>query len=188
MANVKFHKVTTLPGSLDANALYFVSNGTYSETYLTDSAGTAKSVGNSAMIEAVAGALITTSLSNLNTVEIVADITARNALASNNRNMMVMVLDATGDATVASGAALYVFRNSDNSWTKIAEYEGLDVSVAWASISGKPTSSAANIDDAVTKRHTHTNQTQLDQISEDGSQNLVYRGILVGTSWNTNNW
>lgn len=52
---LRFHKVTALPPSLDANAIYFVLNGDYAEAYLTDAAGVAKAVGNSAMIAALAG-------------------------------------------------------------------------------------------------------------------------------------
>jgi hypothetical protein len=53
MSLIQFHKVTSLPGTLQANALYFVANGTIAETYITDNAGVAKSVGNSAMINAL---------------------------------------------------------------------------------------------------------------------------------------
>ena len=166
MATIKFHKVLVLPGSLEADSLYFVSNSTYSETYLTDSAGVAKSIGNSAMIAAVANTEISTRLAQHNLVEIVADITARNLLAAQDRNLVVMVLDATGDATVAAGAALYAFRNSDNSWTKVAEYEGMDAVVQWSNINGRPTSSVAQIDSAVTNSHTHSNKAVLDATQE----------------------
>lgn len=152
MTAVQFHKVTTLPGTPEANSFYFVENGGYSESYLTDDAGVAKAIGNSVMINTLADARIVVALSTLNRVEIVADIAARDALNTRDYNFMVLVLDATADATVDSGAALYVFQNSDNSFTKIAEYEGLDVTVTWDSISGKPSSTPADIDDAVTKR------------------------------------
>ena len=48
---VKFYKVTELPGTLVADAFYYVENGEYAEAYLTDSAGAAKKIGNTAMIE-----------------------------------------------------------------------------------------------------------------------------------------
>lgn len=188
MATITFHKVTTLPGSPVANAVYFVENGTYSETYVTNSAGTARSLGNSAMINALADARIGVALADLNVVEVAADITARNALAG-TRNLLVMVLDATGDATVASGAALYVYREATATWIKVSEYESMDVTLAWASISGKPTSAVALIDDAVTKRHDHTNKAYLDKIGESGGA-LTYDGSPVGGSpqWTTANW
>jgi hypothetical protein len=187
MAALRFHKVTSLPGTLDADSIYFVQAGAYSETYITDSAGMAKSVGNSAMIQAI----VANALADLNTVEVVADIAARNALTDTapekTRNLMAMVLDATGDGTVAAGAALYVYREATDTWTKIAEYESMDVTLTWAAISGKPASAVALIDDAVTKRHAHVNQAQLDKIGESGGA-ITYDGSPVGASWTTLNW
>lgn len=70
---------------------------------------------------------------NLGTSEYrVADITARNALNSSMTiGDRVMVDNATGDATVSSGWALYQWLAS-NSWRKIAEQESVDVSVGGA--------------------------------------------------------
>ena len=187
MATINFHKVTVLPGSLAADSIYFVQNGNYAETYLTNAAGVAKSVGNSAMIAAIVDGRVATALADFNVVEIVADITARNAL-STARNQMALVLDATGDATVASGAALYAYRETATVWIKIAEYESMDVTLTWASISGRPASAPALIDDAVGKRHTHANSTSLDKIGEAAGQ-MTYNGQTVGTpNWSTTNW
>lgn len=47
---VKFFKVTSLPLVLEADAFYYVANGSYAESYLTDSNGVAKRIGNSVMI------------------------------------------------------------------------------------------------------------------------------------------
>ena len=59
----------------------------------------------------------------------VADITARNALnGSMSTGDRVMVDDATGDATVATGWALYQWLSS-GVWRKIAEQESLDITV-----------------------------------------------------------
>lgn len=188
MVALAFHKVISLPGSLAPNAFYFVEAGTYAESYLTDDTGAARSIGNTAMIQAIAGALIATELAELNQAQFAADIAARNAMATEDRNMMVYVADATGDPTVASGAALYFFRNSDNSWHKVAEYEGLDVAVSWSSISGKPSSAPSLIDDAVTKRHTHANASYLDKIGETAGK-MTYDGQPVGASeWGDTDW
>lgn len=189
MADIKFFKVAVLPGVLQANALYFVENGGYAESYLTNKAGVAKSLGNTAMINALADARVTAGLANLNALEIVANIAARNALAGNNRNQMVLVIDATGDATVAAGSALYAFRNSDDTWLKLTEYESLDVVVQWANISGKPASAAALIDDAVNKRHAHANLAVLDLITAPGGV-MNYNGTPVGgaPAWTNTDW
>jgi hypothetical protein len=62
----------------------------------------------------------------------VADITARNALDNGmSAGDRVMVDDATGDATVNSGWALYQWLSS-GVWRKIAEQESVDVSVGGA--------------------------------------------------------
>lgn len=67
--------------------------------------------------------------SNVGTSEYeVATIAARNALTGLSVGDRVMVNDATGDATVSSGWAIYVYRGV-STWTKMAEQEGLDVVV-----------------------------------------------------------
>lgn len=53
MALVKFYKVASLPGTLEANAFYFVENNTYAEAYVTNASGVAKKIGNSDMINEI---------------------------------------------------------------------------------------------------------------------------------------
>ena len=50
---VKFYKVSELPASLTPNSCYYVENGEYAESYLTDDAGVAKKLGNTQMIQAL---------------------------------------------------------------------------------------------------------------------------------------
>lgn len=182
MAALNFYKVTSLPGTLVANSVYFVENGDYAETYVTDTAGVAKGVGNSTMITAIAAG----GGSAASQVEVVANIAARDALTL-TKNTMVLVISAVGDSTVASGSALYVWVQSTTSYSKIAEYESMDVVLQWANIQGKPTSSVANIDLAVTNSHTHSNKTALDKISEIGGA-LAYDGAVVATQWVSTDW
>jgi hypothetical protein len=67
--------------------------------------------------------------SNVGTSEYeVANIAARNALSGLSVGDRVLVNDATGDATVSTGWAIYVYR-APSTWTKMAESEGLDVVV-----------------------------------------------------------
>lgn len=71
----------------------------------------------------------------------VADIAARDALNSTlSAGDRVMVDDATGDATVAAGWALYQWLAS-NTWRKLSEQESLDISVELVTLAG---SSATN--------------------------------------------
>lgn len=51
MAQIRFYKVDVLPSELVPNAIYFVLEGDYADTYVTDAAGNAKAVGNTQMIE-----------------------------------------------------------------------------------------------------------------------------------------
>lgn len=165
MSQVQFFKVTTLPGTLQANAFYLVENGTYAETYVTNSAGVARMVGNSVMINALIDSKVATAVADMNAIEIVADIAARDAfVVGKTRNLVILVQNASADATVDSGSALYSWTESGGIFTKLAEYESMDFAVAWANITGKPTSSPAQIDSAVSQAHSHTNKTQLDKI------------------------
>lgn len=187
--SLTFHKVAALPGTLVADAFYLVENGNYAETYVTDDAGVAKMVGNSVMTNA----LIAEALANWsgagNMVEIVADIAARDTLiATLDHNAMILVIDATGDPTVNSGSALYAYDDTAAEVYKIAEYESMDVVIQWAAIQGGPTSTPAQIDDAVSKAHSHTNKTVLDDLTDNGSGGLLYKGVAVTTDWTTRNW
>ena len=186
MALVKFYKVATLPGTLEPDSFYYVENVGYAESYITDSAGIAKSVGNSAMITALANEAIANATITGNALEIVADITARDALAL-DANAFVLVLDASADPTVDAGSALYVYRHSDTTYIKVAEYESMDVVIQWASIQGGPTSTPIQIDSAVSQSHSHSNKAVLDKLSESGGA-LQYNGEPIQTEWATNNW
>ena len=64
----------------------------------------------------------------------VADIAARNALTGLSTGDRVFVVDASADATVDAGWAIYVYR-AGGGWTKTAEAEGLDVVVGGANLS-----------------------------------------------------
>lgn len=66
----------------------------------------------------------------------VANIGARNALTNLTTGDRVFVVDATGDATVASGWAIYQWHSG--AWTKVGEAEGLDVVAGGADLSYTP--------------------------------------------------
>lgn len=185
---VKFFKVASLPTPLEPNSFYYVESGTYTESYLTNNAGVAKSVGNSTMINA----LISKALSNwggtASALSIVPDIAARDALiATTTTNLMVLVVDASNDTTVDSGSALYAYDFTAKVTYKIAEYESMDVVLQWDDIEGRPTSTTAQIDNSVTLAHDHSNKTTLDKITEVGGV-LRYDDKSINPEWATNNW
>jgi hypothetical protein len=196
----KIFKETSLPGSLVANATYFVAPATVLpgadplvEIYVTDSAGAARRVINKADITAMINAAVALVPGGAPELTIVADIAARNALASGlTVNKYVFVTDATGDVTVGSGGATYLFDPTATGaaqWIKTSEAESMDVTaIAWSALTGGPTSAVADIDDAVTKRHTHANLTQLNKISESAGGDLLYNGALPATGWSSTGW
>lgn len=188
MALVKFNKVTALPGVLDANTFYFVENGAFAESYITDNEGAARSVGNSAMINSLVADALAGWSGSASALSIVADIAARDALILTlDVNAMILVIDATGDATVTAGSALYAYSSSTAQVYKLAEYESMDVVLQWSDLQGRPTSTPAHIDEAVTFRHSHANKATLDKLSED-AEGLLFDGESVDPRWKTANW
>jgi len=187
MATFKIFRETALPGTLEPYSLYFVAppaKPNYVELYVSDATGT----GTRKIIdESDIQTLINNAVSGLGVLEVVADITARDAL-SPTANIQVLVLDASDDPTVTSGAATYVYQLSTTTWFKISEAESLDVVIDWANIQNKPTSTASQIDTAVSNSHTHVNKTQLDKIGEDGEGNLTYNGSLPVIAWSSTGW
>lgn len=111
-------------------------------------------------------------------IKVVNTIADRDALVG-YEGLRVHVIDATGDATVSSGWAEYLWVGG--AWTKTADIESIDVVLDWSNIQNGPTSAPADIDDAVTKRHTHPNLTVLGNLSDSAGQ-LYYNGTAVGGS------
>jgi hypothetical protein len=187
VATFKINKVTSLPGTLEANSFYFVApagSPDYVELYVTGtSASTVKRLINESDIDA----MITAAMTAVSEIQVVADIAARNALTP-TRNLVVLVLNAVDDATVAAGAATYVYRLATTSWVKISEAESLDVALTWTALSGKPSSTPAQIDTAVTNSHTHSNKTQIDLIGQDAGGELTYNGNNVRARLDASDW
>lgn len=186
MAVIRHHKVTALPGVLAANSVYYVAPAAkpdYIEVYVTNAAGdAAKRVFQEADVQA----LIDTSLASFGQTEVVDDIAARNALSPSD-GTTALVLDASADASVTSGAATYIYRLATTTWVKISEAESMDISLTWAALTGKPTASAAAIDAAVTASHGHSNKTQLDKIDE-ASGEMTYNGQNIRARLDTGDW
>ena len=186
MATYQIYKETALPGTLQPHSIYLIAPPgapAFVELYVTGaSASTVKRVIDAAQVST----MISAAISGIRGVEVVADIAARNALTP-TANVQVVVLNASADPTVAAGAATYVYEHAVTTWHKVSEAESMDVVLSWAAITGKPTSSAAAIDGAVTDRHTHANKTQLDKVGESGGE-FTYNGALPKTAWNSTAW
>jgi len=129
MANlIKFHKVSSLPGTPEDNSFYFVqdSENDYAESYLTDDLGAFHKIGNSQMIEDVALNIMGIGL------EVVEDIDARNALDPGDNPVLAIVVDASDDLAVDEGGALYAWKpdaGEEGEWRLLAKYGELDTKV-----------------------------------------------------------
>ena len=177
-------KLTAVPSlPCDQNAVFFVAppgKPNYIEVYISNNAGTAL---RRLLTDTDIQELINTSIAGISgEMPIVANIAERNALTL-TKNTQVLVLNATGDSTVASGAATYLYRASTTSWIKLSEAESMDLVLQWANIQGKPTSSPTAIDTAVANSHTHSNKTQLDKIGENADGLLIYNNSLPKIGW-----
>lgn len=192
MSTLKIFKETALPQSLQANSLYFIAppaKPDYVEIYIT---GTDSSVVKRVLNQADVEALIATAIAGIgpagiNNLHVVDTIAARDALAP-TENIIVLVTDATGDNTVASGGATYVYDVSKTLWKKIGETESMDLVLSWNNINNRPTSAVADIDDAVTKRHAHTNKLSLDKVGEDQNGDFTYNGSHPKIHLDSENW
>lgn len=183
MATFQVFKETALPGTLVPNAIYLVTaaNADHVEMYVADNAGTAQ---RRIPTEADINTLINATVSGLSAIEVVADITARDALTL-TQNTQVLVIDASADPTVTSGAATYIWDQANTAFVKISEFESLDAVLDWNNIINGPSSSAAAIDAAVAASHTHANITELNKIDEDVNGYMTYDGDALVVSGNT---
>lgn len=110
---------------------------------------------------------------------VVADIKARDALTGMNVGDQAWVIDATADPTVGKGGAKYLYQSEEAGWVKTGEAESMDVVLKWANLQDKPTSTVLEIDDAVSKKHSHANAVNvLDKLGVSGGK-LQFDGAAV---------
>lgn len=186
MAEFQVFKETALPSTLVPNGLYFITSAdpNYVEVYLVANDG---SVARRLLTEADVQAIVDGALVGIEGTQIVDDIAARDALTL-TANAKILVLDATADTTVDSGAATYVYNITTDTFTKTSEEESQDVILDWNNIVNGPSSTPAQIDAAVVAMHTHANMTELNSIGQDAAGNLTYNGDLPATPWASTNW
>lgn len=199
MAQLKFYKITVLPaeGQWEPNALYFLERDVQgmliAESIITNQAGEPRGLGNTEVTGMLISAALQDFAQSSQALRMAADIAQRDAMARSDPqiNKLILVADATADASVEQGAALYFYDVSQDTFTKVAEYESMDIEFAWASIKGGPNSTPAQLDDAAAKAHAHANKGVLDLLGENASQQLTFRGAALGggsMEWATVNW
>lgn len=187
MSKLIFSKVTALPETLVGNTCYIVkpTTGLQAELYFTSSDGTSvyhlpNKNDIQAMIESAIAA-IPGGGSGVSEVIFATNIADRDSKVFIN-NAMVLVQDATADLTVGSGSALYFYNAASTSYYKIAEYESMDLVFNWNTLLNKPTSSVAEIDEAVSMRHEHANIEILSALGKTVDNTLTFLGQEVAPS------
>lgn len=186
MSVLNFSKVPALPaaGSLTPNTLYLVAAASgYMELHVTASSGSPPAVRHIPTTADIT-TMIANAMADGGRSKVVADITARNALTA-AEGLQALVVDATGDPTVHSGAATYIYNGTV--WVKISEAESMDLSLAWASIVGGPSSTPAQLDAAVGASHGHSNKAVLDKFTESGGVPL-YNGVAIPVTLLEEGW
>lgn len=137
---ISFRRVTETPETLAASTVYLVGDAGEGATgdleiVVTDSTGTkVRSTPTATQITN----MINNSIGDLAGAPVyAADIEARDDIDWQGKNGLVLVADATDDDTVASGAALYFYREGDgddSGYFKVAEYESMDLVIPNADI------------------------------------------------------
>lgn len=188
MSTYNAHKVTAVPAAYAANDVFFVAptnDAEALEIYVANSAGTAlRRISTKADVQG----MIDASIELVGTGLIADNISERDALTAPKDAQQILVIDATDDPDVESGAATYVYKADTAEWIKISEAESMDVVATWSAITGKPNAAPIDIDSAVTQMHSHSNKSQLDLIDQDANGDLLYNGALVRAGWANEAW
>lgn len=182
MQTLTIYRETVLPSDLKTNSIYLIapSNSNYLEICVV---GNTLESAKSSIAEKDVENIFIKLLKNHNQLTVVANIEERNNIQ--NPSGEVFVLDATGDNTVSSGGARYLYNNGQ--WLKIAETESMDLSFVWDALIGKPESTPQQIDNAVNLSHSHANASELNKIGQDEKGNLTYDNKPV-MRWATTGW
>lgn len=174
MGALRIERVLSLPTPPVGNTIYIVkrTEAGLADVYFTNTDGS--ETRHLLSKEDIESMMLGSMQTNSNIV-MVANIVARNAITA-AYNALVYVQDATADPAVKSGGALYFYQYLTKAFTKMCEFESMDVILSWSNVLNKPTSTVAAIDDAVAKAHSHTNKAVLDKLTEDVSGALAYSG------------
>ncbi len=186
MSAFRIERILVLPEEYTASTMYIMKSEEEGKVDLfftgTDVTDVRKVIGTSDVNE-----IVLASLANFNTLEIAATIDARDDLVL-SRNCLVLVLDATGDVTVDTGAALYAYDKNTTLFYKVSQFEPSGATVDWTEVGNRPESAPSAIDTAVGLAHGHSNKEIIDGLSEDEDGNLLYNGqgisaVLAVSEW-----
>ncbi|WP_217694098.1 hypothetical protein [Alkalihalophilus pseudofirmus] len=99
--------------------------------------------------------------------------------SSTERNALTAMLEGDKAFETSTGDS-YIYDGS--SWRVLAKADWENVSLDWGNIQNKPSSSIATIDDAVTKRHEHSNQSILNKLTDTSGKSSHDLGQFVTQS------
>ena len=113
------------------------------------------------------------------------DITALNQIDTGELipGTQAWVADPSDDSNADpnKGTAIYVW-DGDN-WVLVYQFGGnVVIEHLWSEIQGKPDSTVTDIDDAVSKKHAHSNKATIDKLT-DPSGELLYNGQQIGLKY-----
>jgi len=126
-------KVLSLPATLAPNTIYATRDGeSGSILHLTNRLG---SVVFSTPSLAVIDSRVASVTGGIVVYPTYAAMTGATAPTT---NVMIHVIDATGDTTVLDGGATYLYVVATTSYVKISEFESMDLILTWENILNKP--------------------------------------------------
>ena len=198
MSKFTIVRVASLPSTITPSTMYILKQPTsqVAEVYFSNNDG-------SQLVPSITEQFITDKFASLlatgmGEIQIVDTINDRNRVTKNG-NSLIMVIDATGDEFGSTGTVLYLYRAVNASYFRVSVFDenrdgvssggGTSGPVWWDTIQGKPASTPAQIDDAVSKAHVHSNQATLDRIgvTEDGvltvDGNVFANIVMVDGEW-----
>jgi hypothetical protein len=171
-------KVTALPATLEANAIYYSQGPQAGELRVTVTSDDG-SVSRSVITYDEVDARIAAAVADGSTIKPTADIASRDLLELND-NGLILVLDATDDTSVTEGSALYFYTKSTDSYDKISEFESLELD--WAHLKDKPVELVGDIDKVV--GDLKGNSDVLKDATKDATTgNFVYNSYELGKQY-----
>lgn len=174
----KLFRLTALPGTLAADSIYFTAGPNAGELNLTITGNTG-AIQRSVISHAEVDVKVANAMAGNDSIKSVADIAARDALTLATSGM-VLVVDASSEADVVAGAALYFYTKSTDTYTKVSEFESLELD--WAHLKDKPAETVADIDEVVSNLIGNAADTLTD-ISEDANGDLEFNSKVMGKSY-----
>jgi len=210
-SQIKFFKESTLPGTLEADAVYFIEaadpsggSGDYAEFYVTDNAGVAHGVGTQSWVTAIGGTggtdvavasgtvtgtnlVLTLTDSTTVTVDVTAlqaDIRVTGGVFNSGTNEIDFTMSDSSTFSVPVAALLPI--TSDASLT--GDGGGTPLSVAISPDANQGLTLNANglyVDSS--DFHAHTNKAELDKVTEDANGCQLYDGNYPDY-WTTAGW